>query len=74
MSGAPVAVGDSVLAPDHGNLVPGVVTELSESQALVRLAEPYAEQSGRPDSDVWCELDQVIKVLDDATAQPELPP
>jgi hypothetical protein len=74
MTVQPVAVGDSVLAPDRGNLVPGVADEIRDSEVLVRLAEPYVQETGETRSEVWCQLSDVEKLLDDASARPELPP
>jgi hypothetical protein len=69
----PVAIGDSVLAWHRGNQVPGVVEEIQEHKALVRLAEPYVEETGTTTSEIWCPMSAVEKLLDDATALLELP-
>lgn len=72
MDSESINIGDSVLAPTGGNLVPGVVAEVREDQALVSLAQPYLDETGSSQGEVWAPLSQLQKVLDDADTTPQL--
>lgn len=73
MAAESIQVGDSVLARRNGTEVPGVVLEVQEDQVLVRLAEPYVEETGETKQEMWYHLDYVDAILDDSRANPELP-
>ncbi len=51
---------------------PGVVAEVREDQALVSLAQPYVDETGGSQDEVWAPLSQLQKVLDDADNTPQL--
>jgi len=69
-----VTIGDSVLAPQGGNLVPGVVLEVQGDRVLVELAQPYVDETHASQSQIWAPLSEVQKVLDDADAPDQLTP
>ncbi len=68
-----IRIGDPVLARHDGNLIPGVVAEVKGDAFLVKLADPYLEQSGESTDEVWADVKEVTRILDDSDAVPELP-
>jgi hypothetical protein len=64
-------IGESVLVWQGGNQVPGVVTEIEGERALVTLAEPYVDETGQSQDQVWYNISELEPLLDE-TAPLEL--
>jgi hypothetical protein len=52
-------VGDSVLADVRGAPVPGVIEGQEGGRFLVRLAQPWTDESGESQESVWLSPDQL---------------
>jgi len=60
-------VGDAVLADLNGARVPGVVEDEQEGKLLIRLAEPWIDETDQKSDEVWLTPDKLAPSLEEET-------
>lgn len=60
-------IGDAVLADFNGAQVPGVIEDTRSGQALVRLADPWIDESGRRNDTMWLPNDRLSTFVNEET-------
>lgn len=61
-------IGDSVLVKmGNGMQVPGVIEDTRGDQFQVKLAEPWADESGRSSDDMWVTPDRLDPSIEEET-------
>jgi len=60
-------IGDAVLANIDGVQIPGVVEDKRDGKLLVRLSEPWVDQTGRKSDEAWLTPDKLDPSLDEET-------
>jgi hypothetical protein len=67
-------VGEAVLARLNGVLIPGVIEATQEERLLVRLSEPWVNETGQRSDEAWLTPDQVDPSIDEETGGTEALP
>jgi hypothetical protein len=67
-------VGEAVLAHVSGVLIPGVIEATQEERLLVRLSEPWMNETGQRSDEAWLTPDQVDPSIDEETGGTEVLP
>lgn len=65
-------IGDAVLADFGGAQIPGVIEGTQDAQLLVRLAQPWTDETGRPTDTALLAADR-LSPLEDETSPDLLP-
>jgi hypothetical protein len=60
-------VGDAVLARVGGAQIPGVIEDKQDNRLLVRLAEPWVDETGRQSDEAWLTPDQLDPSIEGET-------
>jgi hypothetical protein len=67
-------VGEAVLAHLNGVLIPGVIEATQEERLLVRLSEPWINESGQRSDEAWLTPDLVDPSIEVETGGTEALP
>lgn len=67
-------IGEAVLADINGARIPGVIEDKCDGQLLVRLAEPWVNESGQKSDEAWLTPDKLDPSLDEETGGTEALP
>ncbi len=65
-------IGDAVLADFGGAQIPGVIEGTQDGQLLVRLAQPWTDETGRQTDNALLSADQLSPIQDETS--PDLLP
>jgi hypothetical protein len=60
-------IGQAVLASIGGALIPGVVEATEQDKILVRLSEPWVDESGQKSDEAWLTPDKLNPALEEET-------
>ena len=60
-------IGDAVLANIDGVQIPGVVEDTRDGKLLVRLSEPWVDETGGKSDEAWLTPDKLDPSLDEET-------
>lgn len=67
-------VGDAVLVDMNGAQIPGVIEDKQEGKVLVRLSQPWADETGQTSDEAWLTPDKLDPSLDAETGGAEALP
>lgn len=67
-------IGNAVLADYNGAQIPGVVEDVQNGKAYVRLAEPWVDETGQKSDTVWIPTDRLSLYIDEETGSKEALP
>lgn len=59
-------IGDSILADFGGAQIPGVIESIEDERLYVRLAQPWADETGKESDTAWLTPDQVAPSMGDS--------
>jgi hypothetical protein len=68
------SIGDAVLAHIDDVEIPGVVEDKQDGKLLVRLAEPWVDETGRRSDEAWLTPDQLDASIAEETGGTEALP
>jgi hypothetical protein len=60
-------IGDAVLVNFDGAQVPGVIQDEGEGRFQIRLAEPWANETGQKSDTIWCTPDRLEAYIEEET-------
>ena len=66
-------VGDAVLADFHGAQIPGVIEDKRDDALLVRLAQPWTDETGEATDSAWLSPGRLSPQLGQAGGEQALP-
>jgi hypothetical protein len=67
-------IGEAVLANLNGVLIPGVIEDKQDGKLLIRLSDPWVNETGQPSDEVWLTPDRPDPSIDEETGGNEALP
>lgn len=66
-------IGDSVLVNLNGAQIPGVIEDEKNNQWMVRIAQPWTDESGRQSDEVWVTQERLTPSREETGGTAALP-